>query len=100
MAGLPDTAPLMNEHERAIHILLVEDNAGDARLVVEAFRQTSARCHFSHVVNGVEAVEFLRRTSPHTQLARWARLPSVAISYTPLRSTPETAAGGRLAELG
>jgi len=68
MAGLPDLAPLMNE--RAIHILLVEDNAGDARLVVEAFRQTSARCHFSHVVNGVEAVEFLRCSGAHTQAKR------------------------------
>jgi chemotaxis family two-component system response regulator Rcp1 len=68
MAGLPDTAAVMNE--RAIHILLVEDNAGDARLVVEAFRQASARCHFSHVVNGVEAVEFLRRGGVHTQAKR------------------------------
>jgi CheY-like chemotaxis protein len=57
-------------NERAIHILLVEDNAGDARLVVEAFRQTSARCHFSHVVNGVEAVEFLRGAGAHAQARR------------------------------
>jgi CheY-like chemotaxis protein len=57
-------------NERAIHILLVEDNAGDARLVVEAFRQTSARCHFSHVVNGVEAVEFLHGRGAHAQAKR------------------------------
>jgi CheY-like chemotaxis protein len=57
-------------NERAIHILLVEDNAGDARLVVEAFRQTSARCHFSHVLNGVEAVDFLRRSGAHAQAKR------------------------------
>jgi CheY-like chemotaxis protein len=54
-------------NERAIHILLVEDNAGDARLVVEAFRQASARCQFSHVVNGVEAVAFLHRSGAHAQ---------------------------------
>ncbi len=68
MAGRPDTALLMNA--RAIHILLVEDNAGDARLVLEAFRQTTARCRLSHVVNGVEAMDFLRRTGPHGQAAR------------------------------
>jgi CheY-like chemotaxis protein len=56
--------------ERAIHILLVEDNAGDARLVMEAFRQAGARCDFSHVVNGVDAVEFLRRTGPHERAKR------------------------------
>lgn len=56
--------------DRAIHILLVEDNAGDARLVLEAFRQATSRCRLSHVVNGVEAMEFLRRTGPHTQATR------------------------------
>ncbi len=55
---------------RAIHILLVEDNPGDARLVHEAFRQTSARCRLSHVLNGVEAMEFLRREGAHTKAAR------------------------------
>ena len=55
---------------RAIHILLVEDNAGDARLVFEAFRQTTARCQLSHVINGVEALEFLRRTGAFSQATR------------------------------
>ena len=55
---------------RAIHILLVEDNAGDARLVREAFRQASTRCELSHVLNGVEALEFLRKAGPHAGAAR------------------------------
>jgi CheY-like chemotaxis protein len=55
---------------RAIHILLVEDNAGDARLVQEAFGHASARCQLSHVANGVEALEFLRRAGPHTRATR------------------------------
>jgi CheY-like chemotaxis protein len=55
---------------RAIHILLVEDNPGDARLVEEAFRQAATHCRLSHVVNGVEAIDFLRRTGPHAQATR------------------------------
>ena len=55
---------------RAVHILLVEDNPGDARLVHEAFRQTSARCRLSHVPNGVEAMEFLRKEGAHAQATR------------------------------
>jgi CheY-like chemotaxis protein len=55
---------------RTIHILLVEDNVGDARLVQEAFRHTTGRCQLSHVVNGVEALEFLRRAGPHTRATR------------------------------
>src|SRR5262245_4067057 len=55
---------------RTIHILLVEDNVGDARLVQEAFRHASARCQLSHVVNGVDALEFLRRVGPHSDATR------------------------------
>jgi CheY-like chemotaxis protein len=55
---------------RTIHILLVEDNVGDARLVQEAFRHASARCRLSHVVNGVEALEFLRHAGSHTRATR------------------------------
>lgn len=55
---------------RTIHILLVEDNVGDARLVQEAFRHAGARCQLSHVVNGVEALEFLRRAGPHERASR------------------------------
>jgi len=55
---------------RAIHILLVEDNPGDARLVYEAFQLTSVRCRLSHVLNGVEAMEFLRQEGAHAQATR------------------------------
>lgn len=55
---------------RATHILLVEDNAGDARLILEAFREVNNRSRVSHVVNGVEAIEFLRRLGGHTHAAR------------------------------
>jgi len=55
---------------RTIHILLVEGNPGDARLVHEAFRLTSVRCRLSHVSNGVEAMEFLRREGAYAQATR------------------------------
>jgi len=55
---------------RAIHILLVEDNPGDARLILEALKETTARSRLSHVVNGVQAIEFLRRAGDHAQAAR------------------------------
>ena len=55
---------------RSIHILLVEDNPGDARLILEALKETRTRSRLSHVVNGVEAIEFLRRAGGHAQAGR------------------------------
>jgi chemotaxis family two-component system response regulator Rcp1 len=55
---------------RAIHILLVEDNPGDARLIMEALKETRTRSRLSHVVNGVEAIEFLRREGRNAQAGR------------------------------
>jgi CheY-like chemotaxis protein len=46
---------------RVVDILLVEDNPGDVRLIVEGLRERTVR-HNLHVVHdGVEALEFLRR---------------------------------------
>lgn len=55
---------------RRIHILLVEDNPGDARLTLEALREAEMPVNLSHVVNGVEAIDFLRCAGPHTRAAR------------------------------
>jgi chemotaxis family two-component system response regulator Rcp1 len=55
---------------RSIHILLVEDNPGDARLILEALKEAQARSRLSHVVNGVEAIDFLRRAGGHSQASR------------------------------
>jgi CheY-like chemotaxis protein len=47
--------------DRAIEILLVEDNPGDVRLTIEALNEGNVR-HTLHVArDGVEALEFLRR---------------------------------------
>jgi chemotaxis family two-component system response regulator Rcp1 len=44
-----------------IEILLVEDNPADARLTREALREGCVANHLHHVVDGIEALAFLRR---------------------------------------
>jgi len=55
---------------KAIEILLVEDNAGDARLAREALRDAKVRNHLSWVSDGVAALAFLRREGPHADAPR------------------------------
>ena len=45
---------------RPIDILLVEDNAGDARLTVEALRESKVSNSVSVVKGGVQAIAYLR----------------------------------------
>jgi len=45
--------------ENIITILLVEDNPGDARLAIEAFKEAKMSNHLYWVKDGVEALEFL-----------------------------------------
>ncbi|GAB6054123.1 response regulator [Magnetospira thiophila] len=44
-----------------MRVLLVEDNPGDARLTQEAFKAGRVLCDVFHVVNGEEAMAYLRR---------------------------------------
>lgn len=58
---------------KAIDILIVEDNAGDARLIKEVLNDTKAYGSLYLVKDGVEAMEFLRnegkyKTSPKPDL--------------------------------
>jgi chemotaxis family two-component system response regulator Rcp1 len=53
MTDKPNTEP--------IAILLVEDNPGDARLAVEALKESKVKNNLHHVVDGVEAMRFLRQ---------------------------------------
>lgn len=46
---------------KAINILLVEDNPGDARLTLEALKEGKFNNTLIHVKDGVEALEYLRR---------------------------------------
>ncbi|HET7272892.1 MAG TPA: response regulator [Rubrobacter sp.] len=51
MSNGPNTEP--------INILLVEDNPGDARLAVEALKDSKIHNKLYHVEDGVEAMQFL-----------------------------------------
>ena len=51
----------MNDNTEPIEILLVEDNPGDARLAVEALKDSKVRNNLYWVEDGVEAMDFLRR---------------------------------------
>jgi chemotaxis family two-component system response regulator Rcp1 len=48
-----------------MEILLVEDSPGDARLTLEAFRDTNRAVHMSVAMDGAEAMAFLRREGKH-----------------------------------
>lgn len=50
---------------RPVEILLVEDNAADVRLTVEALREGKVRNNLNVVRDGVEALEYLRRSGKH-----------------------------------
>jgi len=56
--------------DRPLHILLVEDNPGDARLAVEAFRQSDILNTIHVVENGVEAMAFLHREGRYAEAPR------------------------------
>ena len=55
---------------RPVEILLVEDNPGDVRLTVEAFRDGKVFNHLSVVEDGVEALAFLRREGQYANAPR------------------------------
>jgi CheY-like chemotaxis protein len=53
-----------------IEILLVEDNAGDIRLTLEAFQEAKLPSHVSVVRDGEEALAFLRKQGPYAGAPR------------------------------
>jgi chemotaxis family two-component system response regulator Rcp1 len=53
-----------------IDVLLIEDSPGDVRLTREAFREANRAIHLHVACDGVEAMEFLRRTGAHTGAPR------------------------------
>ena len=61
----------MPEDLDPVDILLVEDNQGDVRLTVEAFKESGLRANqLSVVTDGVEAMAFLRRTGKYLHAPR------------------------------
>ena len=55
---------MINEHASPFDILLVEDEQSDANLVRSALKENKVYCNLHHVVDGVEALEFLRGKEP------------------------------------
>ena len=53
-----------------VEILLVEDNPGDARLMVEALKEGKVLNHLSIVYDGVEALAFLRQEGQYADAPR------------------------------
>jgi CheY-like chemotaxis protein len=55
---------------KPIHILLVEDNAGDVLLIKEAFEEARIINEISTVGNGEAAIHFLEKTEPYQNADR------------------------------
>jgi len=53
-----------------VDILLVEDNEGDARLALEAMRDSKLRNTLHRVADGEEAMAFLRKEGKHSAAPR------------------------------
>ncbi|MFA7270039.1 MAG: response regulator [Sterolibacterium sp.] len=51
---------MINENTAPFDILLVEDEPADAHLVRSALNESRVHCNLHHVVDGVEALAFLR----------------------------------------
>ena len=55
--------------QKSVDILLVEDNPGDVRLVEEAMKDAKIHNSLAVVNNGVQAMEYLRKTGPYADAA-------------------------------
>ena len=53
-----------------IEILLVDESPGDVRLTQEAFRDVNPSIHLNVAIDGVEAMEFLRREGSYAHAPR------------------------------
>ncbi|HET6763937.1 MAG TPA: response regulator [Longimicrobiaceae bacterium] len=60
----------MHSQGRPVEILLVEDNPGDVRLTREALAEGKVRNNLHVAVDGVKALEFLRREGEHAGSVR------------------------------
>lgn len=58
------------QYVKAVEILLVEDNPGDARLAMEAFKDAKVRNNLSMVGNGEAAMAFLRQEGDYAEAPR------------------------------
>ena len=61
---------MLNVSGRPVEILLIEDNMGDVRLTREAFRDSKILNNIHHVIDGVEAMKFLRAEGEYKEMPR------------------------------
>ncbi|MGK0364735.1 MAG: chemotaxis family two-component system response regulator Rcp1 [Saprospiraceae bacterium] len=59
----------MSQKSRPVNLLLIEDNPGDVRLTQEAFKEGKLTYQMDVVMDGVEAIHFLRRRPPYENSA-------------------------------
>jgi chemotaxis family two-component system response regulator Rcp1 len=52
------------KRRKPFNILLIEDNPGDVRLTQEAFKEGNMAVDLSVVMDGVEAIKYLRKQAP------------------------------------
>jgi CheY-like chemotaxis protein len=55
---------------KPIDILMVEDNLGDVRLTKESLNHAKVRNRLSVVGDGIEAIRYLRKEGPYSEVAR------------------------------
>jgi len=60
----------VNEMGEIVEILLVEDNPGDARLTLEAFKEGKVRTNLNIVDDGQKAMEYLRKEGKYADKPR------------------------------
>lgn len=58
---------MVHENAQPFEVLLVEDEEADAHLVQVAMQENKMYCCLHHVLDGVEALEFLRRSNKRFQ---------------------------------
>ncbi len=56
----------MNNGQKTITILLIEDNPGDVRLTQEAFKEGSKNVNLDVVMDGVEAINYLYKNGEYS----------------------------------
>ena len=66
----PDGTGLLVEFTKLIELLLVEDNAGDVRLLQEAIRGSGVRVSLHIARNGLEAIRYLGREGDYEREPR------------------------------
>lgn len=57
----------MQKNSRPVNILLIEDNPGDVRLTQEAFREGKLPVNLNVVMDGVEAIKYLKKEAPYNE---------------------------------